>query len=490
MKKLLLILHCIALLAIGTIPAFAIKVDPKIQIMRNGAEIISYSTLASAVNAAQDGDVISVASEVLSYTSTENINVTKNITLKTGEYFSGSSKYIQYNGTSAPLFTVKNGAALTVADSIIYGNTNSANTNGGLIRVENGGKLIIDGSTSISGFKLNAQGSKGGVIFASNGGKVIVNSVTFSGNFAVEGKDIYAENKDDVTIKSGVVADIAYGESVDINALNLVLSGDIGLVFHTVVPDKYTDGYFVLTCRTGKTVKKNIKECIKDSDGRYIIEYNPSAVELSEKITLTVFDKDGNSLTSKAKSVEDYANTLLSEKSTTQKERNVITKLLNYGHFAQIDCAAANGLTLGTDIAKTAKYADLTVSENVFDNFAGKVEGKDNSVGSIALQLSLAYKPGINICLKVNSVPKVTINGKRIDAKSYDDEQYNCIIDMEGIGIANLAKEYTVCINDKLTLTFSPLTYCWLSKKNGGDSLDAEKALYEFYLATVDYNKL
>ncbi len=214
MKKLLLILHCIALLAIGTIPAFAIKVDPKIQIMRNGAEIISYSTLASAVNAAQDGDVVTLAGEVTSYTSTENINVTKNITLKTGESFSGSSKYLQYNGTSAPLFTVKNGAALTVTDSIIYGNTNSANTNGGLIRVENGGKLIIDGSTSISGFKLNAQGSKGGVIFAANGGKVIVNSVTFSGNFAAEGKDIYAENKDDVTIKSGVVADIAYGEFI------------------------------------------------------------------------------------------------------------------------------------------------------------------------------------------------------------------------------------------------------------------------------------
>ena len=211
-KFISLLLSCVLLLSAAPMYVFAFKVDPKIQIIRNGTEIISCSTLASAVDDAQDGDVISIAGEVLSYTSTENINITKNITLKTGEYFGGSAKYLQYNGTSAPLFTVKNGATFTVTDSIIYGNTNSVNLNGGLIRVENGGKLIIDGSTSISGFKLNGQGSKGGVIFASNGGKVTVNSVTFSGNYAAAGKDIYAENKDDVTIKSGVTADVAYGE--------------------------------------------------------------------------------------------------------------------------------------------------------------------------------------------------------------------------------------------------------------------------------------
>lgn len=214
MKKIIVILLTAVILLITPFSALAFKVDPKIQIIRNGAGTISYSTLASAVNAAQDGDVITLAGEVTSYTSTENINITKNITLKTGESFSGSAKYIQYNGTTAPLFTVKNGATLTVTDSIIYGNTNSANTNGGLIRVENGGKLIVDGKTAISGFKLNAQGSKGGVIFASNGGKVTVNSVTFSGNYAAEGKDIYAENKDDVTIKSGVTVDVAYGEFI------------------------------------------------------------------------------------------------------------------------------------------------------------------------------------------------------------------------------------------------------------------------------------
>ena len=89
-------------------------VDPKIQIQHQNGGTDSYKTLLNAVNSAKDGDVISVAGEFLNYTSTENINITKNITIKTGEHFGGSAKYIQYNGTSAPLFTVKNGATLTV----------------------------------------------------------------------------------------------------------------------------------------------------------------------------------------------------------------------------------------------------------------------------------------------------------------------------------------------------------------------------------------
>ena len=186
------------------------NVDPKIQVQHKNGGTDSYSTLLNAVNAAKDGDVVSIAGEVTSYATTENINVTKNITLKTGENFGGSAKYLQYNGTSAPLFTVKNGATLTIKDSLIYGNTNAVNIYGGLIRVEKGGKLIIDGKTNISGCKLTAKDSKGGVIYALNGGKVVINAGTFKNNSAAAGNDICAENKDDVTIKSGVTVNVAY----------------------------------------------------------------------------------------------------------------------------------------------------------------------------------------------------------------------------------------------------------------------------------------
>ncbi len=204
-------------LIFGAMPfsAFAdFSIDPKIQVQHKNGGSDSYGTLFNAVNSAKDGDVISIAGEVLSYTSTENINVTKNITIKTGEHFGGSAKYLQYNGTKAPLFTVKNGATLTIKDSLIYGNTNAVNTYGGLIRVENGGKLIIDGKTNISGCKLTAEDSKGGVVYVENGGKITVNAGTFKNNSATTGNDICAESKDDVTIKSGVTVSVDYYEGV------------------------------------------------------------------------------------------------------------------------------------------------------------------------------------------------------------------------------------------------------------------------------------
>lgn len=212
--KILALLFTVVLI-FGAMPfsAFAdFKIDPKIQVQHKNGGSDSYQTLLNAVNSAKDGDVISIAGEVTSYSTTENINITKNITIKTGENFSGSAKYLQYNGTSAPLFTVKNGATLTIKDSLIYGNTNAESIYGGLIRVENGGKLIIDGKTSISGCKLTATDSKGGVVYVAKGGKVTVNAGTFKNNSAATGNDICAENKDDVTVKSGVTVSVDYYE--------------------------------------------------------------------------------------------------------------------------------------------------------------------------------------------------------------------------------------------------------------------------------------
>ncbi len=205
----------IVLLIFGAMPfsAFAdFRIDPKIQVQHKNGDTNSYQTLLNAVNAAKDGDVISIAGENLSYHTKENINITKNITLKTGKSFSTDAKYLKYNGTNAPLFTVKNGATLTIKDSLIYGNTNATNAYGGLIRVEKGGKLIIEGKTSVSNCKLTAKDSKGGVIYAAKGGKVTVNAGTFKNNSATTGNDICAENKDDVTIKKGVTVSVDYQE--------------------------------------------------------------------------------------------------------------------------------------------------------------------------------------------------------------------------------------------------------------------------------------
>ena len=220
MKKILSIIIAVAILALGTIPSFAFTVDPKFSVQHNGSTS-NYDSLTKAVNAAKNGDVVVIASEVMNLTTSESVTITKNITVKTGNYFNGYKKYIQYNGTSAPLFTVANGATLTLANADIFGNTNSSLNAGGLVRVKNGGKLIIDGKAGaeviIKNFKLNAKDSKGGAVYCEQGGTVIVNGVTFSDNSASLGRDIFAESENDVTIKSGVSADFAFNEEVETN---------------------------------------------------------------------------------------------------------------------------------------------------------------------------------------------------------------------------------------------------------------------------------
>ncbi len=209
-----ILLAAVTLLILMPFSAFSFSIDPQFKVDGKSA-----STLADAFNKADEtGSVIIQDGKTSDFLTVKSgIEVTKDVTLALGkDDFNPNVNRISYTGENAPLFTIKNGGVLTIKYSTIYGNSNAVNTYGGLIRVEKGGTLILDGTADepvvISDCKLTAQNSKGGVIYAEQGGKIIVNGVTFTNNSADEGADIYAESKDDVTIKSGVNVNIAYGE--------------------------------------------------------------------------------------------------------------------------------------------------------------------------------------------------------------------------------------------------------------------------------------
>lgn len=492
MKKNLSILICAAMLiSCIAVPAFAFTVDPKIQLQHKNGGTNSYSSLSAAVSAAVDGDILTLAGEVSSYSESSGVTISKKITFKTGRDFNGNRKHLQYTGTSESLFTVADGGELTITDSDIYGNSNTSLLYGGLVRVQNGGTLILDGKTgaevTIQNFRLTVRTSKGGVVYCEQGGKVIVHGVTFTNNFAGKGADIYAEQDTDVTVDSGVTVNAAYGESVDINGLNLVLTGEIGLVFHTVVPDKYLDGTFRLTSTNGETVTYNINDCGQDEDGRYLAKYNLSAIELSEPVTLTVLNADGKPITAKTKTAEEYGQTILASEDATEKEKNVVGTLLNYGHFAQITCAENNGWEIGRDYAATAEYSELTAADSVFDKYACTTSGSDETIKGMNIQLSLDYKTDINLTFTADKEPTVTVNGEGTEVETVGD-RYRVVI--KGISALRLAKEYTVVINNKLTMKLSALSYCQLTNgQQNENNINAVKALYEFYKSAVAYNK-
>ncbi len=490
--KVLAVALCVVLL-IGalSVNTFAFAINPQFDVDGHPA-----STLADAIDMADDiGSVITQDGNTSDFLEIRyGVEITKNITLVLGkDGFSARINRISYTGENAPLFTIKNGGVLTVKYSTFYGNSNAVNTYGGLFRVEKGGALILDGTADepvvISGCKLTANNSKGGAVYCEQGGNVIVNGVTFANNSAQNGADIYAEQKTDVTIAEGVVVNAAYGESVDINALNLVLNGEIGLVFHTVVPEKYLDGSFKLTSRTSDTVTYKISECEKDHEGRYLAKYDLSSIELSEPVTLTVCDENGDVITSKSNSAEKYGKTLLNDETVTEKEKNVIRTLLNYGHFAQIVCAEFNGWEIGKDYAETAKYADLATDDSVFNSYASERIGYDAKIADIGVQLRLDYKTDMLLRFSTAARLTVLVNDTAAEVEKSEIGGFDYCVHINGISALDLTKEFTVNVNGKITLKLSAMSYCKSAiEQNGENCKNAVKALYEFYLATVRYN--
>lgn len=514
-KRILCVILSMLLLLSVALPVSAMTTDSEVQLIHISGNTIKrqviqfYLNLDEAVNNAASGDVIEVFDNV-TVASPIAIPAEMELTIVSGtkrehEVNIGQStfEYTDKNATTrtvkknfdGSLFTLGENSKVTFENIILDGN-GKGGTKGGLVYAENGATLLLTKGECKSGVTLkNAKltdNTFGGAIYAEKNAVVKIENAVFSGNTATVGKDIYAEQKTDVTIASGITADFGFPEEtgVDISGLNLILTGEIGLTFHTVVPDKYLDGTFVMTSRTGEEVTLNIAECYKDSLGRYMAKYNVSSIELSEPITLTVYDKDGNPLATKEKSVEDYGKWLLDSGDTTEAEKDVIRALLNYGHFAQIECSEYEGWEIGTDYAETAKYADLTTADSAFNEYTYTWTGYDSEIHKIGVQLDLDYKTDVLLHFPTAEKPTVLINDEAAEVEESPIEEYNYLIRIEDISALDLAKEFSVKVNDKITLTLSAMSYCKLAIEKGSENCkNAVKALYEFYQATVKYNE-
>lgn len=279
---------------------------------------------------------------------------------------------------------------------------------------------------------------------------------------------------------------------VEINGLNLVLSGEIGLTFHVYVPRKYRDGTMELKFENKKDEEPdtmNIAECDRDNDLRYTATYYLSAIELSEPVTLTVYDADGNPLARKTRSAEDYINQLLDEGGATDKEKNIAETLINYGHYAQLACSEAKGWVIGEDFAETTEIYAPTVDTSVFDKYEIDWQNPTEALPQFSMSLRLDYKTGIHLYLPLEEKPAVTVNGEAAEVIEIDRSGNKYEIFIEGINALNLEDEYEITVND-VTFTLSAFSYCHLavSYNTSANTIDAMRALYEFYQAIVAYN--
>lgn len=74
--------------------------------------------------------------------------------------------------------------------------------------------------------------------------------------------------------------------------------------------------------------------------------------------------------------------------------------------------------------------------------------------------------------------------------ESYEYNGYRYRIRIKEISALDLAQTFEVVINEEKTVTLSALSYGKLAvKRNVVNTVNAVKALYEFYRSTVKYNE-
>lgn len=277
---------------------------------------------------------------------------------------------------------------------------------------------------------------------------------------------------------------------VEINGLNIVLSGEIGLTFHVFIPKKYKGGTMEFTFMDKPPITMNIADCPLDNNLRYLATYYLSAVELSEKVTLTVFDSDHDPLAQESYSAEEYVSFLLKDENATEKEKNVGKALINYGHYAQLACSEANGWEIGKDYKETTAYGAPAVDPSVFEAYGIEWQNEAAALRRISMSLRLDYKTCIRLYLPLSEKPTVTVDGEAVEVTQSERLENNYEILIEGINVLNLNKKYEITVND-VTFTLSAFSYCDLAITHdvSENTVNAIRALYEFYQATVDYNE-
>lgn len=275
-----------------------------------------------------------------------------------------------------------------------------------------------------------------------------------------------------------------------INGMNLILKGEIGFVYHVYVPKEYRDGYMELEFMDEEPVRMLIKDCPRDSDLRYTATQYLGAVELSEPITLTVYDKDNAVLATMTRSAEDYAKMLIKDPKTTDKEKQVAKALINYGHYAQLACSEANGWVIGEDFKATTAFNAPTVDNSVFDKYEIKLENFTSEYNKVSMALRLDYKTGIIVYIPAENKPYVAVNGVEVEVNPREGVEGSYEAEIKGINVLNLEDEYKITINDA-SMTLCALSYCKLAveRNTSINTIDAMRTLYEFYQATVSYNE-
>ena len=198
----------VALVAIPASAAPAPKSNCKIVDSKH-----TYTSLSTAVNAASNGDTLTVSGTCTGQTADLTQAITLTITAK------GKNPTLSSGGAGPIMSVVSSGATVTINGLVITGGVNTDGTGGAL---ENFGTLTLNNTTVTGNTATDSGGAAiGGGIY--NNGSLTLNSSTVSNNTAASsaggeghGGGIYNEASGTITLNnSSVTGNTAGGPSSD-----------------------------------------------------------------------------------------------------------------------------------------------------------------------------------------------------------------------------------------------------------------------------------
>jgi hypothetical protein len=155
---------------------------------------------------------------------TITINANESISLQTTLFYSGrtvnitltgdtTERTVRWVGVKGSLFTVGSGVTLILDNNVTLQGRSDNSDNGPLVRVKNGGTLVMNAGSKISGNATLVGGSSGldseddgGGVYVDGLGTFTMNGGAISGNTAFDGGGVYGDGLGTFTMNGGAIS--------------------------------------------------------------------------------------------------------------------------------------------------------------------------------------------------------------------------------------------------------------------------------------------
>ena len=260
---------------------------------------------------------------------------------------------------------------------------------------------------------------------------------------------------------------------------NIVLGDQIGANFYVNVPENTADAAVKVTV-ADRTETHALTA--PNSKGLYKVSVNVAAAQMTEEITLQLV-ADGTEYAPVSYSIREYAEHIL-KGNYSDDVKTVVKHMLDYGAAAQTyfgvqeENLANAGYKMDYTAQYPAEYPELAV------------EGQLAGVRLYGASLVMDSKVAMHYYFAADSVEDVTFS---VNGVNYPAAQKNGLFYVEVPGI--LPQQYgnsiVLCAqkgDEKLDVTYSPLTYMVRMSQKGSEEMKAlVNAMYGYYEAAVAY---